>query len=242
MAINKLKEIPGQEHGKIPVGGVFIIIAAYNEQTTIASVVKRLLARYREVVVVDDGSTDNTASFAAQTGAVVLRHIINRGQGAALQTGITYALKKGAGYVVTFDGDGQHQVEDIANLMKPLLEGTHDVALGSRFLNPLSEIPPGRHMLLKLAVFFTRVTSGTKLTDTHNGIRALNRRGASCLNIRMDRMAHASEIIDQIFHSDLRICEVPVKIAYTDYSLSKGQSHRDAIHVAFDYLLNRFFK
>ena len=130
-----MQEILGQAHGINPVDGAFIVIAAYNEQTTIASVVQRLLARYPNVVVVDDGSTDNTARFAARAGAVVLRHIINRGQGAALQTGITYALRKGACYVVTFDGDGQHQVEDIPGLLYPLLQGTHDVALGSRFLN-----------------------------------------------------------------------------------------------------------
>lgn len=221
---------------------VFIIIAAYNESYTITNVISKLRNHYSNIIVVDDGSNDNTASLAANAGGIVLRHITNRGQGAALQTGICYALQQGAAYIVTFDADGQHQVEEIESLLQPLLNNQSDVVLGSRFLESTSLVPPLRRLLLKAGILFTRLITGIRLSDSHNGFRALNRKAASLLNIQMDRMAHASEIIEQLHRAKFRIVERPVTIVYTEYSVKKGQSSTGALIILLDLLLGKLLK
>lgn len=220
----------------------YIVVAAYNEEFIISNVIIELKKSYSNVVVVDDGSTDRTEQVATAAGATVLRHVTNRGQGAALQTGITYALRCNAPYIVTFDGDGQHRVDDIATLLQPLTEQTADVVLGSRFLGGACNIPAGRRLLLRAGILFTRMTSGIRLSDTHNGMRAMNRKAAEILNIRMDRMAHASEIVEQFHQAGLRIVERPVTVLYSDYSLAKGQSTKGALAILFDLLIGKLLK
>lgn len=220
----------------------YVVIAAYREERVIGDVVTGLRSRYPHVVVVDDGSGDGTAARAHEAGAVVLAHLINRGQGAALQTGISYALGAGARYVVTFDADGQHRVEDIARLVAPLVSGEADVCLGSRFLGDADAVPAGRRILLTLAVMFTWVTSRMKVSDAHNGLRAFSRDAATRIDLQLDRMAHASEILDQIRQNELRYREVPVRIHYTEYSMAKGQRSGAAFKVAFDYLIGRLLR
>lgn len=221
---------------------VYIVIAAFNEAAVIGRVVSDVLALYPNVVVVDDGSADDTWRNAHAAGAVVLRHSLNRGQGAALQTGISYALESGAQLIVTFDADGQHRVQDVAELLKPILAGEVDICLGSRFLADTDAVPLGRRVLLSGAIIFTRLTSGMKLSDAHNGLRALSRRAAERVDLQLDRMAHASEILDQIRSSGLAYREVPVRIHYTDYSLAKGQRSTAALRVAWDYLIGRLLR
>jgi glycosyltransferase involved in cell wall biosynthesis len=220
----------------------YIVIAAYNEAKAIGDVVRELRAHYPHVVVTDDGSRDETRDRAHEAGATVLRHVINRGQGAALQTGIAYALKQGARFVVTFDADGQHRPEDIPGLVMPIARGEVEFCLGSRFLEHAAEVPLRRRILLSGAVVFTRVTSGMRLSDAHNGFRALSRRAAERIDLRLDRMAHASEIIDQLRASGLAYREVPVLIRYTAYSMAKGQRSSAALRVAFDYLVGRVLR
>jgi glycosyltransferase involved in cell wall biosynthesis len=220
--------------------GVVVIVPAYNEGPAVGDAIHELTAASLRVVVVDDGSADDTATVARKSGAAVLRHVINRGQGAALQTGITWALRQGARHIVTFDADGQHGVEAIAALLQPLLDGRAEVALGSRFLDGRSEVPLLRRLTLKAAVIFTRVASGMRVTDTHNGLRAFTRAAAEKLAIRQDRMAHASEILDQIAAAELRYLEVPVRIRYSDYARGKGQSSLSAFRIVADYLLGRW--
>ncbi|MYD70506.1 MAG: glycosyltransferase family 2 protein [Acidobacteria bacterium] len=207
----------------------------------VGSVVSALRQRYVHVVVVDDGSSDDTASVAAGAGAITLRHCINRGQGAALQTGLSYSLQCGAHCIVTFDADGQHDHRDIEALTRPILTGEVDVALGSRFVGSGSAegLPWSRRLLLKTAVMFTRVISRARVTDTHNGLRAFSRRAAERLNLSVDRMGHASEIIDQVSAMGLPYTEVPVHIRYTEYSRLKGQTDLGAVSVLAGYLLGR---
>jgi glycosyltransferase involved in cell wall biosynthesis len=218
---------------------VFIVVPAFNESRTIRGVIDELLGRYPNVVVVDDGSSDGTAESLRDSGALVLRHCANRGQGASLQTGIDFALLRDAEMIVTFDADGQHDVDDIAALLQPLLDGECDVALGSRFLGQTSNMPLTRKLLLKLGVLFTWFVSRIRATDVHNGLRALTAQAASELSINMDRMAHASEIYDQIRLHGWRYQEVPVTIRYTKYSLAKGQTSWDALRIAFQVLLEK---
>ena len=217
----------------------FIVVAAFNEAAVIGEVVQELLSLYRHVVVVDDGSSDTTASVSRRAGASVLHHTLNRGQGAALQTGFDYCLRHGASYVVTFDADGQHQMDEIELLLEPLRSGRADVVLGSRFLGKAPGMPWSRGLVLRLGVMFTRVMSGARLSDTHNGMRALSRRALTQVRITQDRMAHASELIDQIVQGDLSYVEVPVTIRYTPYSSAKGQRLRGSLRIVADYLARR---
>lgn len=223
-------------------GRVFIVIPAYNEQAAVFDVVRGVRADYADVVVVDDGSRDNTAAEARRGGGIVLRHVVNRGQGAALQTGIDYAVLRGADVVVTFDADGQHRVEDVARLVDALDRSDADIAIGSRFLELRSNVPSLRRATLRTAAAFMRLSSGVALTDAHNGLRAIRRRAAQKIRLTIDGMAHASEIVDEINRLKLRVIEVPVVVRYSEYSLRKGQSSMAAFRIAFDYLMKRIFR
>lgn len=219
---------------------IFIVLPAYNEAHAVGEVVLGLRRLYRNVVVVDDGSSDDTADRARAAGATVVTHLMNRGQGAALQTGIEYSVRCGADTIVTFDADGQHRVEDVAALVEALDRDGADIAIGSRFLGAQHEVPLLRRALLRAAAVFMRVTSRVKLTDAHNGLRAIRRSAAEKIHISLDGMAHASEIIDQISLNGLRVVEVPVVIRYSDYSRRKGQSGLAAFRIVLDYLLKRW--
>ncbi len=221
---------------------VFVVIAAYNEGPCLAEVIQAVRAIYPHVVVVDDGSSDETHEIAKQHTGFALRHAINRGQGAALQTGIEFSLRRGARFVVTFDGDGQHRVEDIWALVEPIHRGECEIVLGSRFLGETIDMPRSRRITLQLAVLFTRAVNRVNLTDAHNGLRAFSRKAAKKIDITLDRMAHASELIDQVAHSGLTFKEIPVQIRYTEHSLAKGQSSRGALRIVFHYLVGRVMR
>ena len=221
---------------------VYVVIPAYNEGTLLSRVVTEVKRAGYAVVVVDDGSTDSTADHAHAAGAFVVRHPFNLGQGAALQTGIDYALTQAAQFVVTFDADGQHRVSDISRLIEALVRERADFALGSRFLGQAPNLPPLRRLVLQAATLFTRLTTRLQVTDTHNGLRAMTRRGAAALKLRQNRMAHASECLSQIGSSGLRYVEQPVTIEYTAYSLAKGQNLRDAVLILLDLFARRLYR
>src|SRR4051794_22669569 len=165
---------------------VYVVIPAYNEGTVLSRVVSEVGRAGYTVVVVDDGSTDATADHAHAAGAIVVRHPFNLGQGAALQTGIDYALAQAAQFVVTFDADAQHRVSDIPRLTEALVRERADFALGSRFLGQAPNLPPMRRLMLQAATLFTRLTTGLQVTDTHNGLRAMTRCGAAALRLRQN--------------------------------------------------------
>jgi glycosyltransferase involved in cell wall biosynthesis len=221
------------------VADVWVVIAAYNEARAIGLVLAGLAGLPYRVLVVDDGSTDGTAHIAGHAGVEVLSHPINLGQGAALQTGIDYALLRGASHVVTFDADGQHRPEDIAALLTALAANDADFALGSRFRGGAIDLPALRRLMLRAATWFTRRTTGLDITDVHNGLRAMTRRGAGRLRLRQNRMAHASEILHQIAASGLRYVEAPVTIQYSRYSLAKGQRASEFVVILLDLFAQR---
>ena len=221
---------------------VWVILGAFNEASVIAAVVADLRRAAYRVVVVDDGSSDATADIAAKAGALVIEHPINLGQGAALQTGLDFALRAGAKIIVTFDADGQHRAADIAPLVEALAAENADFALGSRFRGNSVNLPRARRLLLKAATAFTRFTTGLAVTDTHNGLRAMTQRGARCIQLRQNRMAHASEILHQIAASGLKYVEAPVTIEYSAYSLAKGQTLGDSLFILVDLFARRLHR
>lgn len=218
-----------------------VIIPAKNEAKKIAEVVrgiKNLPEQDFEVIVVDDGSTDATAQLAAGAGAVVLRHLINRGQGAAIRTGISYALNNGLRAAVFFDADGQMDPAEIPLLLAKLESG-YDVVLGSRNIGRTINMPLSKKIVKQAALFFTRLTTGLKLTDTHNGFQAWTDQALNKITLVQDRFAYASEVLDQVAKHDLKYCEVPVTITYSEYSKKKGQSILGAVNIIFDLLIKR---
>ena len=221
---------------------VWVVVAAYNEASRLDDTLRSLRTVDAEIVVVDDGSADATRSVAAAHPVWVLRHPINCGQGAALRTGLAFALDRGADVIVTLDGDGQHDASDIPRLIEPILAGRVDAALGSRFLGRAVNMPFGRRVLLHAARAFTRIFSAVSVTDPHNGLRALSRRAAEQIRITQDGMAHASEIIEQLHVRRLRWCEVPVTIRYTQETLAKGQSSWNAIGIVGHLVAGRVIR
>lgn len=220
---------------------VAVVIPVYNEEPVVRGVVESVRAEYEHVVCVDDASLDGSAAEIAVTGAYLLNHPINMGQGAALQTGIEFTRRlPGIRYVVTFDADGQHRLEDVAAMLRTIEDRGADVVLGSRFLGkePV-DMPRVKRWVLRLALAFSNAVSRVKLTDTHNGLRVFTRRVANEIQITMPDMSHASEILDIIAARGYSYVEVPVCVSYTDYSRSKGQPVINALNVAFDILLRK---
>ena len=219
---------------------VYVVIAAYNEEKSIEKVILDLKKYgYKNIVVVDDGSKDRTSDIAKKNKVHIIMHVINRGQGAGLKTGIDYALSKKADVIVTFDADGQHQAKDIERLVKPLKEG-YDAALGSRFIGKgMSNVPLLRRFILKAGALLLKIMYGAKLTDSHNGFRALSSKAAKKIKITSNGMEHASEIIEEIVKRKLRYIEVPVTIKYTDYSKLKGQSSLNAFKILFKMMIKK---
>jgi len=219
---------------------LFIVIPCYNEVRRLAAVIQEVKS-FGEVVVVDDGSRDNSYQVAQSQGVKVLRHLVNRGQGAALQTGNNYALSRRADLVVHFDADGQHQAEDIPKLASPITAGQADVVFGSRFLNVRdnNQLPFFKEwLILKPAIFFQNLLYGVKLTDAHNGLRAMSRKALEQIVITQDGMAHPSEIIDQLIIHNLPYLEVPVTIRYDEF----GQGLLGGLKIIRDLIFGKINK
>ncbi|PRX47916.1 glycosyltransferase involved in cell wall biosynthesis [Prauserella shujinwangii] len=217
---------------------VWVVIPVYNEERVIADVVEHVRETFPNVVCVDDGSADQSAARIAGTRAHLVRHPINLGQGAALQTGLSYALARpGAKYFVTFDADGQHRPEDAERMVEVARSGEADAVLGSRFLEQAQSVPWLKRAVLRLVVAMSPTARKMQLTDAHNGLRVFSRRVAERLHISMNGMAHASEIVSFLAKSDFRVEEVPVTILYTDYSKTKGQSLVNGVNILFDLSL-----
>ena len=218
---------------------VHFVIAAYNEGSAIRPVVEGVARHFPNIVVVDDGSADDTLDQAVLGGATGLRHCVNLGQGAALQTGIDYALARGAPFIVTFDADGQHRVEDVRAMLAALEASEAEICLGSRFLGDAVGISRMKRLVLKAAVLFTWVTTGIRLTDAHNGLRVMRASAARKIRIRQNRMAHASEIVEEIARHRIAYLEHPVTIIYTDYSRAKGQRISNMVNIVVELIMGR---
>jgi glycosyltransferase involved in cell wall biosynthesis len=223
---------------------ILLIIPVYNEKVTIRSVISELLKhRYHHVVIVDDGSDQDIISEVSDLPVYYIRHPINLGQGAALQTGFDFAKQLPYDVVVTFDGDGQHDCREIASLVQPIASGEADIIFGSRFLiGNTKNLPPSRKFILTCARFINYLFTGLLLTDAHNGLRAFHPKLLHVLRLTENRMAHATEILYQVKKHRLRYREVGVNIRYTNYSKGKGQSDWNSIRIFSDLVLHKLFR
>lgn len=215
----------------------WVAIPMFNEGTVIGTVVDEVRRTFPHVVCVDDGSSDDSVRAAAAAGAIVVRHPVNLGQGASLQTAFEYALRDPKmTEVLTFDADGQHQIEDAVGMVKKLRAEKLDVVIGSRFLDDRTQLGSMKKLVLKLAAAYTRATTGMALTDAHNGLRVLDRGLVERVHITQNRMAHASELVEQIGELKVAWAEYPTHIVYSDYSKAKGQSLLNSINILVELI------
>ncbi|WJY96625.1 glycosyltransferase family 2 protein [Corynebacterium fournieri] len=219
----------------------WLIVPCYNEGTVIFDVLTHARETFPNIVAVNDGSRDNSAAQIRAAGAHLVDHPVNLGQGAAIQTGVEYArAQPGAEYFVTFDADGQHQVKDVKRMIERLRTEPLDIIVGTRFAGQdNSQVPWIKRAVLKTVVMLSPRTKRLGLTDAHNGLRAFNRTVAEEMNIRMNGMSHASEIVNMIDKCGWRVDEEPVDILYTEYSMSKGQSLINGVNILADGLVAR---
>lgn len=214
---------------------VLVLIAAYNEGTVIGEVVTELLSAFPRVLVVDDGSSDDTQQAAESAGAFVVRHMLNIGQGGALTTGLRVMESlPDVRWVVTFDADGQHRVEDAMEMVAKARREGLDIVLGSRFNGGGSNAGWAKLLLLRAATAYTRASTGLSVTDTHNGLRVLSADLARRIAIQDLGMGHATDILDYVAEHDIKWAEFPVTIRYSDYSKAKGQPMSNAVNILFD--------
>ncbi len=228
---------------------VIFLIRAYNEATRIAPVIESIFqAGYTHILVVDDGSKDNTLEILSQFPSLhVVHHPFNRGGWAALETGFEYMRRNGEElgieYVVTFDADGQHHIEDMSVFMRAFQEDpTLDLVLGSRFIVKTdTNVPFFRRLTLLGGQFFTLFISGLWLTDAHNGYRMMRLEAVKKIRLTMDGMEYGSEFVDEMRNKKCRFVEVPVNVTYTDDTLAKWQHLGGAWRIVTKMIWKKFF-
>lgn len=215
------------------------VMPAYNEEKHIASAISSVKPYVDEVIVVDDCSSDRTAEIVKKTQALLISHPINRGQGAALQTGTSLALKRGAQIIIHFDSDNQFKAEEIPEMVAPIKSQEVQAVLGSRFLDKKSDIPSfKKHIIMPLAKSINRIFFNIKLSDPQNGFRALSREAAEKLNIKNDGMAHCSEILHQLHKHKIKIKEVPITVTYHEF----GQKFSGGVRIIKDLIIKKIIK
>lgn len=218
---------------------IFVVIPAYNEEKRIGQVLKDLSVFPYKIVVVDDASSDDTYNIACSYNIDVLRHKVNRDQGAALQTGNDYAISQGADVIVHFDADGQFLVKEIKDIIRPIVEEDYDIVFGSRFLDKKSELPFLKEKLIfPLARIFNRVVLGVSLSDPQSGFRAMTRGAAEKIIIEQDGKAHCSEIMAKAYQYKLKIKEVPMTVIYHEF----GQGMSGGFRILKDLLFSKIIK
>jgi glycosyltransferase involved in cell wall biosynthesis len=228
---------------------ITIIIPAYNEGSVIGGVIDKLLIDLKDsnldkakVVVINDGSKDTTAvEVEKRTGVVMISHILNSGAGAAIRTGLSYARDTGSDYAVTMDGDGQHDSQDMARVLQELMKNKSDIVIGSRLINA-EGMPWYRVMGNKGLSFFTFLLFGLWIKDSQSGLRSFNRNALERITFHSNNYTYNSELMWRIKQNRLSVKEVPIKAIYSEYSLAKGQSNWEVVHIVRQLLKYRFLE
>lgn len=221
---------------------IFVILPAYNEEKTVAKVISDVLDMGFEIMVVDDGSSDDTYNIVnnilkKRKKGFLCKHLLNRGLGAALRTGIEASLMEDPDVLVTFDADGQHDPNDILLVSKPVIDGEADVAVGKRNFN---EMPISKKVGNQIMNLITLIFYGIKANDSQSGLRAFNRKAAETIVINARDYGVSSEIIGEIKRHDLRLMEIPIKTIYTDYSMTKGTNTYEGLRILAKLIRNLF--
>jgi polyprenyl-phospho-N-acetylgalactosaminyl synthase len=217
---------------------VWIVVPAFNEAGVIGDVINELRSVFPNVVCVDDGSADDTGNIALRAGAHLVRHPVNLGQGAAIQTGVEYARgRPGAQVFATFDADGQHRVTDVLAMIDRLTSDAADIVIGTRFGPGVSRPPLLKRVVLQTAAWLSPRGRRLGLTDSNNGLRVFNKTVADRLDITMNGMSHATEFIMLIDENRWRVVEQPVEVLYTEYSSAKGQPLLNGVNIIVDGFL-----
>lgn len=234
---------------------IWFLVRAYNEEKTIGSVIDEIIANgYTTVVVVNDGSKDDTAGVVEQkkqaypdVRVLLLSHLINRWGGAANKTlydfATQYAQQLWIERWVTFDADGQMDVADMDTFALYMKTNAYDVLLGSRFVEGwvAEDMPLLRGIILRWGRVLTRIFNGIRISDPHNGYRVRTSSAISQIRITSDGMLYANEVNDEIKKHQLRFCEVPVYIRYTEYSLWKWQKNSNALKILIELIYRKIF-
>ena len=219
---------------------IAVIVPAKDEAAVIRQVLMRIPQQIDGMavisIVVDDGSSDATAAVAADCGAYVLRHLTNLGVGAATRTGLRAALTLGANIIVTMDGDGQHDPEEIERLVRCLVEGPFDVVIGSRLLTPhgMPKLRVAANLLMNAVTF---VVYRKIVSDSQSGFKAFTRGAAEKLELRSRGYEICSEIVGEIYRKGLRHKSLPVKAVYTAYSQGKGQHFLNGVNLLIELFI-----
>ena len=219
---------------------ITILIPAYNEEKRIGEVLAELVKLEIPIVVVDDGSSDETAQVAGRFNVIVARHMVNLGQGAALRTGTELAMKLGFETIMHFDADGQHDVEIIRPMLDALAKNEHDVIFASRFLGEKLVMPTYKKVILIAAKIFGRVFLQIKFTDPQSGLRAFTAAAYHSLRWRANDFRHCTEILINVARSDLRWRELPTIVRYDSYSTAKAK--RPQMRMAWKMLMEALFR
>jgi glycosyltransferase involved in cell wall biosynthesis len=226
------------------LSSVVFVMPAFNEEEVIFQTILPIVAAGHEVVCIDDASADATSDQASKAGAIVIRHLINAGQGASLQTGFDFIAQraeyfKNKDYVVTFDADGQHSLGDLEYFLKEFKTAPElDIVLGSRFLSLEFKGTRTKYMVLKTMAYISKYTIGIKLTDRHNGFRVIKKNKLHYFKLKSAGYEHADEFLHIIALNNLKYSEVATNIQYTEYSMSKGQPIINGFKILFDRLVN----
>jgi glycosyltransferase involved in cell wall biosynthesis len=222
---------------------VYIVIPAYNESKVIRNVIEELKEKNWDIILVDDGSSDETYKIAENSlknyNGFIYSHSLNRGVGAALKTGIEAAIQKKADLIVTFDADGQHDSNDINSLIEPIIKGEADVVNGTRNYD---EMPVSKKLSNQIMNILTFVFYGIRLKDSQSGFKAFSRHAAQVIEIHSRGFGVISEIGGEIKKHDLKLKEVPIKTIYTDYAMTKGTNLKVGLKILFKLIMNIFRK
>jgi glycosyltransferase involved in cell wall biosynthesis len=220
-----------------------VIVPGFNEGAVIRQTIEALLEKNYSVIVVDDASTDATRKILSGLRVLYMRHLANLGQGAAIQTGIHLALKKHAAYLVTFDADGQHDVNDIERMINLLQQEKADVVFGSRFLpGAATNLHISRKLVLKTARLINYLVSGILLSDANNGLRVMTREAALKMRITENRSSHNAQMQNFVKHNKLKYAECAVNVSYSEYSRKKGLRNINSIRILYDLILFKIFR
>lgn len=221
---------------------ILIILPAYNEAEVIGKVILDIQNEgYLNICLIDDGSTDHTNEIAQECNIKILTHPLNRGAGAAIQTGIEYAKNTEFQYAILIDSDGQHLPGDIVKLYKKMQESNADIIIGNRFSATDNSVPRKRLVYNQIANIFTNIFCKNKYEDTQSGFRLLSRRAIERLELKNRGFGFCSEMIIESEKLDLQIAETPIRVLYTKYSMNKGQNLRVGVRTARSILWRVFF-